>query len=321
MPFSTTGKLGVAVSLRRALLLPMPQPESKRFALGLRYMVAATFCFSVMSLMVKSAGQHIHSFELVFARSLVLIILCIITLRRRGISPWGINRRVLLIRGIVGFIALNCFYFAILRLPLADATVLQFLNPAFTSVIAAIFIAEALGIRHMGLVVFSLLGVMLVAQPTFLFGQMSAGLDPLAVGAGVVSALLSAVAWVIIRKLARTEEPLVIVFYFALVSTIGSSPVMITDLVVPYLWEWPLLLGIGVMTYFGQLWLTKGMRLEPAGRVAAVGYLQIVFAALWGVLFFSEIPGPLSIAGALLIVGSTFFLARTPEERPAVPVT
>ena len=60
-------------------------------------------------------------------------------------------------------------------------------------------------------------------------------------------------------------------------------------------------------------------RLEPAGRVAAVGYLQIVFAALWGVLFFGEIPGTLSIAGALLIVGSTFFLARAPDERPGVP--
>ena len=232
-------------------------------------MVAATFCFSVMSLMVKIAGQHIHSFELVFARSVVLIILCIIALRARGISPWGTNRRVLLGRGILGFIALNGFYFAILRLPLADATVLQFLNPTFTTVIAAIFISESLGMRHMGLVILSLFGVVLVAQPTVLFGEMSAGLDPLAVGAGVMSALLSAAAWVLIRKLARTEEPLVIVFWFALVSTIGSSPVMITDLVVPYAREWPLLIGIGVATYFGQLWLTKGMRLEPAGRVSA----------------------------------------------------
>ncbi len=307
-------KKGVAVPVQEDLLLSMSQPGSRRLSQGLRYMVAATFCFSVMSLMVKTAGQHIHSFELVFARSVVLIILCIIALRARGISPWGTNRR-----GVLGFIALNCFYFAILRLPLADATVLQFLNPTFTTVIAAIFISESLGMRHMGLVILSLFGVVLVAQPTVLFGEMSAGLDPLAVGAGVVSALLSAAAWVLIRKLARTEEPLVIVFWFALVSTIGSSPVMITDLVVPYAREWPLLIGIGVATFFGQLWLTKGMRLEPAGRVAATGYLQIVFATLWGVLFFSEIPGPLSVAGALLIVGSTFFLARAPAERPGVP--
>ena len=283
-------------------------------------MVVATFFFSVMSLMVKTAGQHIHSFELVFARSLILVILCAVTLRRRGIDPWGTNRRVLVIRGVLGFIALNCFYFAILRLPLADVTVLQFLNPAFTTVIAAIFISEVLGVRHMGLILLSLVGVVLVAQPTALFGEMSAGLDPLAVGAGVVSAFLSAAAWVLIRRLARTEDPLVIVFYFALVSVVGSSPVVLTDLVLPYLWEWPLLLGIGIATYYGQLNLTRGMRLEPAGRVAAVGYLQIVFAALWGVIFFGEIPGMLSIAGGLLIIGSTFFLARTPAERPGVPI-
>ncbi len=283
-------------------------------------MVVATFFFSVMSLMVKTAGQHIHSFELVFFRSIILVILCTATLRRRGIDPWGTNRRVLVIRGVVGFVALNCFYFAILRLPLADVTVLQFLNPAFTAVIAAIFISEILGIRHMGLVILSLAGVVLVAQPTAIFGNMSAGLDPLAVGVGVVSAFLSAAAWVLIRRLARTEDPLVIVFYFALVSAIGSSPVLVTDLVLPYLWEWPLLLGIGVATYFGQLNLTLGMRLEPAGRVAAVGYLQIVFAALWGVIFFGEIPGLLSIAGGLLIIGSTFLLARAPAERPAVSI-
>lgn len=298
----------------------MTPPGSRRFPQGLRYMVAATFYFSVMSLMVKAAGQHIPAFELVFARSVVLLILCAVTLRIKGISPWGTNRRVLLTRGVLGFIALNCFYFTILRLPLTDATVLQFMNPTFTTLIAAIFISESLGSRHMGLVLISLLGVVLVAQPTMLFGQMSAGLDPVAVGAGLTSALLSAAAWVLIRKLAKTEDPLVIVFYFALVSTIGSSPVVITDLVVPYAREWPLLLGIGIATYFGQLNLTRGMRLEPAGRVAAVGYLQIVFATLWGVLFFGEIPGMFSVAGALLIVGSTFFLARTPADRSGVPI-
>jgi drug/metabolite transporter (DMT)-like permease len=283
-------------------------------------MVVATFFFSVMSLLVKTTGQHIHSFELVFARSVILVILCAITLRRRGIDPWGTSRGVLILRGVLGFIALNCFYFAIPRLPLADVTVLQFLNPAFTTLIAAIFLSELLGARHLGLVLLSLVGVVLVAQPTVLFGEMGAGLDPLAVGAGVVSAFLSAAAWVVIRRLARTEEPLVIVFYFALVSAVGSAPVVLTDLVLPYLWEWPLLLGIGVVTYFGQLNLTRGMRLEPAGRVAAFGYLQIVFATLWGVIFFGEIPGLFSVAGGILIIGSTFFLARSPEERAGAPV-
>ena len=62
------------------------------------------------------------------------------------------------------------------------------------------------------------------------------------------------------------------------------------------------------------------MSLEPAGRVAAVGYLQIIFATLWGILFFGEIPGFLTVAGAILIVGSTFLLARSRPERPGVPV-
>lgn len=279
-------------------------------------MVTATIFFSLMSLLVKLSGRHIPPHELVFARSVLVLIICRATLRYRGINPWGVQKGLLITRGLFGFVALNCFYYAVVHLPLAEATVLQFTNPAFTALIAALVLSERLGSRHMVLVFVSLVGVLLVAQPAALFGGLAGELKPLGVAAGLCSAILSACAWVAIRRMGNREEPLVVVFYFALISTIGSLPPTISTAVMPVGIEWLMLLGIGAFTYFGQLNLTKGLGLEPAGRVAAVGYLQIVFAAVWGVIFFMEVPGLLSIAGALLIVGSTLLLGGAPGEQP-----
>jgi drug/metabolite transporter (DMT)-like permease len=74
--------------------------------------------------------------------------------------------------------------------------------------------------------------------------------------------------------------------------------------------EWLVLLGIGVATQLGQMALTNGLRLERAGPATATAYLQIVFAGIWGILFFAEIPDWGTLAGAALIVGSTLALAR-----------
>jgi drug/metabolite transporter (DMT)-like permease len=75
------------------------------------------------------------------------------------------------------------------------------------------------------------------------------------------------------------------------------------------------LLAVGVTAQAGQVYLTRGLQLEPAGRATAVGYLQIVFAAIWGAAFFSEYPDAWAVTGALLILVSTLTLARS-RERP-----
>lgn len=303
--------------LKESLFFIVGSSESIRFPPGLRYMAVAAFFFSAMSLLVKLSGQRLPSSEIVLARSAILLAICFGIIRHRGINPWGKQRKLLVLRGVLGFAALSCFYFAIIHLPLADATVIQFTNPAFTALIAALVLTELIGIREVALVMLSLAGVVMVAQPGFIFGNIGESLNPLAVGMGMGSAILSAGAWVTIRKLGQTEEPLVIIFYFALIATVGAIPPVVGNFVMPEGSEWLMLVGIGIFTHFGQINLTKGFSIERAGRVAAVGYLQIVFAAIWGAIFFKEIPNLLGITGALLIVGSTLLLGRAPPE-PAV---
>lgn len=272
-------------------------------------MAAGALCFSLMGALVKTAGARLPTMEIVLARSLVVLALSAWTLRARRKTPWGDERGLLWLRGTLGFIALTCSYYAVIHLPLAEATVIQYTNPVFTALLAAPALGESLRAAEVLLALVSLAGVVVVARPPFL-GGAAAGLDSFAVAAALAGAIFSAAAYVMVRRL-RREEPLVVVFYFALVSTLASLPAVIPTFVLPRGSEWGILVAIGVTTHLGQVFLTRGLQRERAGRATAVGYLQIVFAALWGLAFFGEVPDGWTASGALLIVLATFVLART----------
>ena len=148
----------------------------------------------------------------------------------------------------------------------------------------------------------------MVARPSFLFGT-TASLDPFAVAVGLAGAFLAAGAYVTVRRL-RAESPMLIVFWFAMVSILLASPMVLLDPVVPSPGMLAVLLGVGLTTHVGQVLITWGFRLERAGRASAIGYLQIVFAAGWGFVLFRDVPDAWTWAGAALIVGCTVILTR-----------
>jgi drug/metabolite transporter (DMT)-like permease len=273
-------------------------------------MAVSAFFFSLMSLLVKVASQRLPSQEVVLARAVITLALTWLILLRSGTSPWGTNRPMLVLRGLLGFGGLSSFYFAYSRLPLADATVIQFTNPVITTLLAVWVLNEPLQRLAVGSVLASLVGVVLVARPAFLFGGEAASLDPLAVGVTLFGAFSVSGALLLIRKLRASEPPMVVVFYFALVSTLASIPLALPTAIWPTPMEWLVLLGVGACTQLGQVFVTLGLHLERAGRATAVSYLQVLFAALWGALLFAEYPDAFSLLGGLLILGSTLAVAR-----------
>jgi drug/metabolite transporter (DMT)-like permease len=282
-----------------------------RFPLGMRYMAAAAFFFSIMSLLVKYGGQHLPPQEMVMIRAVITFILSAWAVRHARVSPWGTpdKRKLLIMRGLFGFLALSAFYHSIVHLPLADATVLQYTNPVWAGLLAVPMLGERLRRREVLSVLVSMIGVLVMMRPSILFGGGTV-LDPLTVAIGLAGAVFSGLAYVSVRKLGATEHPAVIVFYFSLISVFAAMPTALPGALWPTRIEWLVLLGIGVSTQLGQMALTNGLRLERAGPATATAYLQIVFAGTWGILFFAEIPDWGTLAGAALIVGSTLALAR-----------
>jgi len=285
-------------------------PRAARIPPGVRYMLGAALAFSVMSAFVKHAGLRLPSQELVFARSVVAIAISAAMLRRAGVHTLGHRRWLLLARGAWGYAALSCGFYAMTHLPLAEATMIQYLHPVFTAILAAIVLGERADRALAASVVLGSAGVLLVTRPAFLFAHASAPLDTLGVAAALGGAVLTAVAYVGVRELSRTEHPLVIVLWFPLVSLPASLPATLATGVRPRGVEWLVLLAVGVFAQLGQVCLTRGLALEPAGRAMALGYVQIAFAALWGVLFFDEVPGLPTLLGTVLVVAGTAIGAR-----------
>lgn len=276
-------------------------------------MLLGTLFFSAMTVFAKLAGERLPTMELVLARVLVTLVMSWWAIRSLGIYPWGNDKKLLLMRGFAGFMGLSCYFYAINHLPLADATVIQFCNPMLAALIAAVALKEPLRGLDVFATVFSMAGIVLVAQPSFLFAS-GQHLDPVAVVVGIVGAIFSAIAYVVIRRLGSTEHHMVVVLYFPLVTGPASLPLLALEgLVLPQGIEWLLLLGIGVTAQLGQIEITKGFALETAGRASSVTYLQIVLAYSWGVLFFGEYPNTISIVGAFLVVLGVFSLTRRPQ--------
>lgn len=284
--------------------------------IGLRYMAYGALWFSIMSVTVKLLGRRLPSMELVLARAAVTLVLSWIMLRRARVPPWGHRRGRLALRGVLGFCGLTCFYYSVVHLPLADATVIQYTNPVFTALLAGWLLRERVTIAEFGAALVCLTGVALVARPSFLFGGASA-LDPAVVGIALLGAISSAGAYVTVRSLGATEDPLVVVFYFPLIATPLVVPIVVPLWVWPTPWEWVGLAAIGVSTQIAQIYMTRGLQLEPAGRATAIGYLQILFAGAWGVILFAERPGWRTIAGTILILLGTLWLST--RKRPSTP--
>lgn len=271
---------------------------------GVLYMVASALGFSAMSVLVKVATTRLPTGEIVLARAVVTLVLSYLMVRRADLSPWGTNHAGLALRGVLGFGGLTLYYLALAHLPLADATTLHNTTPLLTAVLAWWILREAIGWSTAIAIACGIAGVLLIVHPS------GTGLDPVGVGVALGAALCSAFAYVTVRQLARTEHPIVIVFYFPLIATPLALPWALATWVTPAPIDWLLLVAIGLATQVGQVFLTMALAIERAGRATSVGYIQVAFAMGWQWAVFGDPPTVWTIGGASLIVAGTIAVAR-----------
>jgi drug/metabolite transporter (DMT)-like permease len=282
-----------------------------------RFVLASALSFSLMSVCVKQLGGRLPVAEVVLARALITLVITSLLLAREGLAPWGRRRGLLVVRGLIGTGALLCVFAGIARLPLATATVLQYTYPTVTAVLGWLLLHERVGRRLAVAVLLGWVGVMLVVEPGWVAAADPRALDVAAVLIALTGAVLTSLAYVCVRTLGRSEHPLVIVFYFPLLSVPATLPLVALDPVMPRGEEWLWLLGVGVFTQLGQVWITRGLTLLPAARATAISYVQVVFASAWGLMFFAEPVDGWMVAGALCVLAATVLsLSRSPAAAP-----
>ena len=247
---------------------------------GASLMLISVAFFSVAHLLVKYV-DGVSFYQLVFFRALMTLSFSFLLLRLKKKTVRGNNYKKLFLRGLAGSVALIMFFFSLQNLPLATAITLQNLAPIFTIIMSALFLKEKLSLYQMIAFVGAFIGVVLIKG-------FDSNIAILPFVLGVVSPLFSGIAYTIIRDLRSTDSPLVIIFYFSLVSLMIVSPYTLYHWVTPSVDDLMLILAMGVATILAQICMTEGLQRGSSAKVVIVNYLGVILAAIYGIIIFSE---------------------------------
>ena len=278
---------------------------------GIKFLIGSGLAFSLMSVCVKAIGDRIPISELVFARATISILITRFFLYKNKINPWGYQKRLLIIRGLLGTVALFCIFKALTVLPIATATVIQYIYPTITVICAHIILKEFVLRRIVYSIIIGWIGILLVSQPELTI-RSNVHHTILAICIAILGALLTSLAYICVRKLSIKEHPLVIIFYFPLISIPVSIPFIVNDFVLPIGVDWLWIVGIGIFTQIGQLCITEGLRLLPAGQATSLNYSQVIFASIWGVLIFKEtITSSIYLGGFCVLISTIISISAS----------
>ena len=275
---------------------------------GLRAMVASAFLFAVMAALVKAAARAIPAVEIVFIRNVVHAALFVpawwmLTDRRIG------SVKLLVQRGVLGLCALEAYAWTLAKMPLADAWILQSMNPVFVALLAPFILGEKSQGHVLGALCLGLAGAALVVRPGFEIGWWPGIV-------GVLGGLAAAFAYMTVRRLGKSEHPLTVVMAFPLVAGPLSLPFALPVWTWPGSVEWVALVGAAVAAAGGQILLTVGLKGTKAAPATTSTFVGFVFAAVIGWLWFGENPAWTTVLGSLLIFGCVALLARRPAVTP-----
>ncbi len=246
-------------------------------------MLIASISFGIMNISVKFV-PHMPVGEVVFFRAVVQIVLSIYILASNQQNPWGQNPKMLLMRGLFGSVGLFCYFYTLQVMPLGNATVIHYLSPILTTLVAVALRDEK---NHpLSYVFFAvcLAGVAIV-------NGLSTQITTAGVLAGLGGALFSAFAYNTIRRLKDLENPNVVVLYFPMVTlplSLISIPVFNEVWIWPQHSDWIWLLLTGISTQAGQYFMTRAYQTEKTSIVSAVSYTGILWSLTFGIVLFNE---------------------------------
>jgi drug/metabolite transporter (DMT)-like permease len=257
-------------------------------------MLLAVFFFSLMNVLVKLL-PHIPAIEIVFFRALVSLIISVSILKIAKIKIWGNNKKILILRGATGMIALILYFELIQSIPLASAATILFLAPIFTTILGIFIVKEKVHPVQWLFFLISFAGILLVRG-------FDDRIQPIHLLIGILASIFSGLAYNFIRKLKTSETPLVIIFYFPLVTMPVTGTLSYFNWVIPAGYDWIILIGVGILTQTAQYFMTKSYQSEELSKVASLRYLSIIFAWSYGFFIFNETYNLLAYLGIVLAV-------------------
>jgi drug/metabolite transporter (DMT)-like permease len=268
-------------------------------------MLIASIAFAWMNVCIKFTTR-IPIFELILFRAVITLVISYGILKRKKVNPWGNNRKFLVARGMFGACGLICYFYTMQHMQLANAIVIHYLSPIFTTLIALAFLGER--VRLLQILAFSISfgGVIMV--------KGFANVNTFDFLMGVAGAFFTGLAYNAIRNMKDKEDADVIVFYQPLVAFPVAFLYFLLfpqPLLMPRGIEWLFLVGTGILTQVGQYYITRAYQMDTAARISSVSYIGIIWAVLFGKYLFHDSYPASVLLGMVVVLAGVFLNLNT----------
>ena len=285
--------------------------------LGIYYMLIASLLFAGTGALSKILSSELSSIEIVFFRNIIGLGLIILMIYKKPLHQAGGKFWLLAFRGIIGTIGLYAFFYNIAHIDLATAFTFSKTSPIFTALLAAFIFKERLSYLGWFAIFIGFIGILFIIEPT-----LGVSKDEYI---GLLSGIGAALAYTSIRGLRKHYDTRAIVLSFMLCGSaipllsmiIGSFyyrpdlDFLISPFIMPSLTSWAMVILMGLLATGFQIYLTKAYAAsKKAGVVAAVGYSDVVFSMIFGLILGDSLPSAWAFLGIVMIIGAGILVAR-----------
>ncbi|GGI56398.1 DMT family transporter [Winogradskyella haliclonae] len=258
------------------------------------FMCISAMAFALLNIFVKRL-EDFNVYQIVFFRSIGTLFFTIPLILKLKLNLLGNKRKLLVARGLIGFVAMTLFFMSLKYLTTGTAVSIRYISPIFAAFFALFILKEKIKSIQWFYFGIAFIGVFILK-----------GFDGEILNIGllyiVVSAIFTGLVFIIIRKIGSKDHPLIIVTYFMVISTLISSLFTYYNWTNPSGIEWLILLSLGVFGYFGQYYMTKALQESEINRIAPLKYIEVIFTMLIGLIWLDETYTLLSVLGIILIL-------------------
>jgi drug/metabolite transporter (DMT)-like permease len=246
------------------------------------YMMLASFIFALMNLLVKYL-QEIPVAQIVFMRSIVMLLMVLVVLKHKKIKPFGTRKKLLVFRGLFGSMGIAFFFYTLHEMPLASAVVVHYLTPIITVIVSVFITRVKIAPLRWFFFLLCFVGI-------YIIKGFDDRVDTLTLVVGVLGTMAAAAAYNVISVLKKTENHFVIMLYFPLVTV----PLVLVYIFIRQEWVWTtplnwfLLTVVGACTFFAQYFLTRAYQIGDVSKVSIISYLGVIYALFFGYFLFDE---------------------------------
>lgn len=304
---------------------------------GILSIVASAFGFALMAFFVRLCddyGGYVSCFQKSFFRNVIALVIALAVFARgrwatgggrqstaggrdQGLTLIDANRpystlSLLTLRSVFGTVGIFANFYALSKIPIGEAMTLNKTAPFFTVFLSWVFLGEKFSRRQMLCLLMAFAGAMLVMKPGF------RGSGAFASAVALVGGLGAGLAYVCVHELGRMKvNGAFIVLFFSAFSCLASLPFVAADYS-PMTWAQVfVLLGAGVGAAIGQFGVTLAYRYAEPRSIAVYDYTNVIFTALFGFVFFAQVPDLLSVVGFVVILAAAFWLRWAAGDRDA----